>query len=180
MNDWMNKLNFCGDAVMSLLRWPWTSKWSNQIRSSKQVHQYELCWTPLAVYNLSYVLKLNWAVFMAMALCNFVNCVWTSAGLQSPVPHSPIPPAALISLLRFFLSLHFSHIPVCSFPILQDWHILLLHNTYQMKDVTGADEEEGGRWESYLPCIYPISMNYRGAQAPDKGGMVLCLLVVLW
>lgn len=85
-------------------------------------------------------------------LCTVYLCV--SAGLQSPVPRSPIPPAAPISLLHFFLSLQFSHIQVCSFPILQDWHLLLLHNTYQMRDVTGADEEK----EEDESPIYHVSI----------------------
>ncbi len=37
---------------------------------------------------------------------------------------------------------------------------------------------EGGRWEPYLLHIYSISMNYREVRSADKGGMVLCLLVV--
>lgn len=36
------------------------------------------------------------------------------------VPHSLIPPAALIPSLHLFLSLWFSHIQICSFPILHD------------------------------------------------------------
>lgn len=42
----------------------------------------------------------------------------------------------------FALSGRFSNAEVCSFPILQEWHLLLLHNTYQMRDVTGADEKK--------------------------------------
>lgn len=65
---------------------------------------------------------------------------WTKT---SGVPQSnSIPPAALISFLGFVLSGWFSHVEVCSFPILQEWHLLLLHNTYQMRDVTGADEKK--------------------------------------
>lgn len=36
------------------------------------------------------------------------------------------------------------------------------------------------RWESYLPRIYSILMNYRETRLADKAGMVMCLLVVLW
>lgn len=89
-------------------------------------------------------------------LCFFhVNCVFECVcWAKSPVSHSPIPPAALISLLHFFFSLQFSHIQVCSFPILQDWHLLLLHNTYQMRDVTRADEEK----EEDESPIYHVSI----------------------
>lgn len=93
-------------------------------------------------------------MFFFVFFCTCIVYLCRSAGLKSPVPHSPIPPAALISLLHFCLSLQFSHIQVCSFPILQDWHLLLLHNTYQMRDVTGADEE---REEDESP-IYNVSI----------------------
>lgn len=82
-------------------------------------------------------------------------CYWCmSARLESLAPDSPIPPAAPISPLNFFLSHHFSHIQVCSFLILQEWHLLLLHNTYQMRDVTGADEEK----EEDESPIYHVSI----------------------
>lgn len=94
----------------------------------------------------------NWVRALFSCLCTVHLCI--VAGLESPVSRSPIPPAALISFLHLFLSLHFSHIQVCSFPILQDWHLLLLHNTYQMRDVTGADEKK----EEDESPIYHISI----------------------
>lgn len=107
-------------------------------------------WSKMCVLKQNMVLSFE---------CGSVFFMWivylsVSAGLKSPVSHSPIPPAALISLLHFFFSLQFSHIQVCSFPILQDWHLLLLHNTYQMRDVTRADEEK----EEDESPIYHVSI----------------------
>lgn len=50
-------------------------------------------------------------------LCVCVPALCIYAGLKSLVSPSPIPPAALISLLNSFLSLRFSHVQVCSFLI---------------------------------------------------------------
>lgn len=100
--------------------------------------------------------RLVFVVFL-LCVCGFIcaSCICMSLLGWSPRrPASPIPPAALISLLNFFLSLRFSHIQVCSFLILQDWHLPLLHNTYQMRDVTGADEEK----EEDESPIYHISI----------------------
>lgn len=51
-------------------------------------------------------------------------------------------------------SLCFLGVKVCSFPILQEWHLPLLHHTYQMGDVTGADEEK----EEDESPIYHVSI----------------------
>lgn len=68
---------------------------------------------------------------------------------------SPLCPTVQFHLKHSSLSLvSFSHTPSSSFPILQDRHLLLLQNTYQMRDVTGADEE---REEDESP-IYHISI----------------------
>lgn len=45
-------------------------------------------------------------------------------------------------------------VKVCSFPIWQEWHLPLLHHTYQMGDVTGADEEK----EEDESPIYHVSI----------------------
>lgn len=110
------------------------------------------CWSKKKKKRSCFETEYGYFLCLRFHLCFVYLCM--SAGLKSPVSHSPIPPAALISLLHFFLSLQFSHIQVCSFPILQDWRLLLLHNTYQMRDVTGADEEK----EEDESPIYHISI----------------------
>lgn len=70
------------------------------------------------------------------------------------VPQSNSTWAAFLIFLCFFLSCWFSHVEVCSFPILQEWHLPLLHHTYQMRDVTGADEEK----EEDESPIYHVSI----------------------
>lgn len=72
----------------------------------------------------------------------FSFCYLCLSWTETPWRSTVIPPAALISFLGSVLSGWFSHVEVCSFPILREWHLLLLHNTYQMRDVTGADEEK--------------------------------------
>lgn len=100
------------------------------------------------------VLKLNMVIFCVYgSICSLCTCVRL-------LGWSPWCPTVQFHLQHSSLSwISFSHSSshtyrFCSFPILQDWHLLLLHNTYQMRDVTGADEEK----EEDESPIYHVSI----------------------
>lgn len=109
------------------------------------------------VYKCAFTADFGWIFFPPFA---FRACIVYLRWAEVPrASRGPIPPAALISLSRSLLKFLFSHVGshtyrFVHFSSCQDWHLLLLRNTYQMRDVTGADEEK----EEDESPIYHISI----------------------
>lgn len=101
---------------------------------------------------------MNFFLFFFIPLLLFAPALCIYAGLKSPRR-----PAVQFHLQRASLSLSaeflFSHVDSHTYRFVhfssrQDWHLVLLRNTYQMRDVTGADEEK----EEDESPIYHISI----------------------
>lgn len=95
----------------------------------------------------------NWLWLWFFCVCVCLHCV-------STLGWSPWCPPVQFHLQHSSLSwIPFSHFGSHTYRFVhfssrRHWHLLLLHNTYQMRDVTGADEEK----EEDESPIYHISI----------------------
>lgn len=109
------------------------------------------------VYKCAFTADFGWIFFPPLCFSR-LHCVSTLGWSPPGVPRSNSTCSAHLSL-SLSAEFLFSHVGSHTYRFVhfssrQDWHLLLLRNTYQMRDVTGADEEK----EEDESPIYHISI----------------------